>query len=232
VSTNLSESEKKRYVRFQKYPFRARRGARRDQRTLKPRGAAASVNSTRGALRDGRGATKRSSKSRRQRRVCVSLSRGVRLPARDHDARASCPRRRVERRFGSRRNETEPGAVGKANRGADVSIAAHLLPPRSAPARRGARSAEAVVRASADMLAGNGGGEPRARSCASVWSRISRTKRFPLDARIESARAFSVARSLGSHKLPRSGICWRFGAQRLSASFRHTPRAEREGNTD
>ena len=67
---------------------------------------------------------------------------------------------------GRRRNETEPGAVGKANRGAVVSIAAHLLPPRSAPARRGARSAEAVVRASADMLSGDECGEPRARSCA------------------------------------------------------------------
>ena len=226
-----SESENKNG--FQKYPFRARRGATRDQRTLKPRGAAASVNSTRGASRDGRGATKRSRRRgdrdahlSRAHASCDSeraiTSRALRVPV-DASSVAS----------GRRRNSTKPTPSGKANRGADVSIAAHLLPPRSAPARRGARSAEAVVRASADMLAGNGGGEPRARSCASVWSQPRARKRFPLDARRTyrvSTRVFRGSQSQTSTSRP--GDRGFFGDSQQthkSASFRHTPNSRRRG---
>ena len=131
------------------------------QRTPRPRGAAPTGDSTRGASRGGGGATKRR-RPRGDRDASRARVRVARLRGRVHIVRASCRRRRVARRFGN----VESARVGKANRAADGSIAAHLLPQRSAPARRGARSAEAVVRASADMLSGDECGEPRARSCA------------------------------------------------------------------
>ena len=131
------------------------------QRTPRPRGAAPTGDSTRGASRGGGGATKRR-RPRGDRDASRARVRVARLRGRDHIVRASCRRRRVARRFGN----VESARVGKANRAVDGSIAAHLLPQRSAPARRGARSAEAVVRASADMLSGDECGEPRARSCA------------------------------------------------------------------
>ena len=235
ASRSESENENKTQNGFRKYPFRARRGATRDQRTRKPREkrAAASVNSTRGASRDGRGATKRSRRRgdrdaplSRAHASCDSeraiTSRALRVPV-DASSVAS----------GRRRNSTKPTPSGKANRGADVSIAAHLLPPRSAPARRGARSAEAVVRASADMLAGNGGGEPRARSCASVWSQPRARKRFPLDARRAyrvSTRVFGGSQSQTSTSRP--GDRGFFGDSQQthkSASFRHTPNSRTRG---
>ena len=140
MSTNLSESEKKRYVRFQKYPFRARRGARRDQRTLKPRGAAASVNSTRGALRDGRGATKRSSKSRRQRRVCVSLSRRATPSARSRRARFVPPSTRRASLRDVEETKLNPGPSEKRI-GAPMSRSPRTFYRREAPRRGAARGA-------------------------------------------------------------------------------------------
>lgn len=142
--------------------------------------------------------------------------------------RASCRRRRVARRFGN----VESARVGKANRAADVSIAAHLLPQRSAPARRGARSAEAVVRASADMLAGNGGGEPRERSCASVWSRISRTEKVSARSTYRvSTRVLRGSQSWQSQTSTFGDFLAIRGAETTSASFRHTPRAPYERET-
>ena len=116
---------------------------------------------------------------------------------------------------GRRRNETEPGAVGKANR-APLSRSLRTFCRREAPRRGAARGARrrSCARARTCWRATEAASHARgrARRCGAA-SRAR--KRFPLEARIESARAFYVARSLGSHKLPRSGIFWRFGAQRL-----------------
>ena len=152
VETNAFKTERKD-------PFRGR-GHDWGQRTPRPRGAARRVIRTRGASRGGGGATKRR-RPRGDRDASRARVRVARLRGRVHIVRASCRSTRRaslrERRKRSRR-KSESGRRWLDRRAP--------LPQRSAPARRGARSAEAVVRASADMLSGDECGEPRARSGA------------------------------------------------------------------
>ena len=70
------------------------------QRTPRPRGAAPTGDSTRGASRGGGGATKRR-RPRGDRDASRARVRVARLRGRDHIVRASCRRRRVARRFGT-----------------------------------------------------------------------------------------------------------------------------------
>ena len=186
-----------------------------------------------GAARCATGAGRRSGAGAAATETRLSLSRARRATpsARSRRARFVPPSTRRASLRDVEETKLNPRR-GKANRGADVSIAAHLLPPRSAPARRGARSAEAVVRASADMLAGNGGGEPRARSCASVWSQPRARKRFPLDARRTyrvSTRVFRGSQSQTSTSRSAIGDFLAIRSRHTSASFRHTPNSRTRG---